>query len=434
MIILFKALQVILALSLLIFIHELGHFFWARLFGIRVEKFYLFFDIGGVRLASWKWGDTEFGIGWLPLGGYCKIAGMVDESMDLESLKGEPQKWEFRTHPAWQRMLVMAGGILNNLIFAILAFIVIMAIWGSAFIPNDGNRIYVNELAYEMGFRSGDQVIAFDDYHPSDFSRLQADLARRNVHKATVLRGNDTVNIYIDHAMIGEVISVPNMFDLAVPFVIDSVAASGANATSDLRRGDRIIAFEGRRVEFVQDSREVLAELRNREIEATVVRQADTLAMRVQVDSSGRIGVYMQSPQVSVRDYSLLEAIPAGIKLAGETISGYVSDLKLVGTPSTGAYKSVGSFIAIGQVFPSKWNWYQFLNILALLSVMLGIMNLLPIPGLDGGHILFTLYEMISGRKPSDRFLYIAQLIGMVLLLALMFLAFSNDITRLINP
>ena len=434
MIILFKALQVILALSLLIFIHELGHFFWARLFGIRVEKFYLFFDIGGVRLARWKWGDTEFGIGWLPLGGYCKIAGMVDESMDLESLKGEPQKWEFRTHPAWQRMLVMAGGILNNLIFAILAFIVIMAIWGSAFIPNDGNRIYVNELAYEMGFRSGDQVIAFDDYHPSDFSRLQADLARRNVHKATVLRGNDTVNIYIDHAMIGEVISVPNMFDLAVPFVIDSVAASGANAASDLRRGDRIIAFEGRRVEFVQDSREVLAELRNREIEATVVRQADTLAMRVQVDSSGRIGVYMQSPQVSVRDYSLLEAIPAGIKLAGETISGYVSDLKLVGTPSTGAYKSVGSFIAIGQVFPSKWNWYQFLNILALLSVMLGIMNLLPIPGLDGGHILFTLYEMISGRKPSDRFLYIAQLIGMVLLLALMFLAFSNDITRLINP
>ena len=434
MIILFKALQVILALSLLIFIHELGHFFWARLFGIRVEKFYLFFDIGGVRLASWKWGDTEFGIGWLPLGGYCKIAGMVDESMALESLKGEPQKWEFRTHPAWQRMLVMAGGILNNLIFAILAFIVIMAIWGSAFIPNDGNRIYVNELAYEMGFRSGDQVIAFDDYHPSDFSRLQADLARRNVHKATVLRGNDTVNIYIDHAMIGEVISVPNMFDLAVPFVIDSVAASGANAASDLRRGDRIIAFEGRRVEFVQDSREVLAELRDREIEATVVRQADTLAMRVQVDSSGRIGVYMQSPQVSVRDYSLLEAIPAGIKLAGETISGYVSDLKLVGTPSTGAYKSVGSFIAIGQVFPSKWNWYQFLNILALLSVMLGIMNLLPIPGLDGGHILFTLYEMISGRKPSDRFLYIAQLIGMVLLLALMFLAFSNDITRLINP
>lgn len=434
MIILFKALQVILALSLLIFIHELGHFFWARLFGIRVEKFYLFFDIGGVRLASWKWGDTEFGIGWLPLGGYCKIAGMVDESMDLESLKGEPQKWEFRTHPAWQRMLVMAGGILNNLIFAILAFIVIMAIWGSAFIPNDGNRIYVNELAYEMGFRSGDQVIAFDDYHPSDFSRLQADLARRNVHKATVLRGNDTVNIYIDHAMIGEVISVPNMFDLAVPFVIDSVAASGANAASDLRRGDRIIAFEGRRVEFVQDSREVLAELKDREIEATVVRQADTLAMRVQVDSSGRIGVYMQSPQVSVRDYSLLEAIPAGIKLAGETISGYVSDLKLVGTPSTGAYKSVGSFIAIGQVFPSKWNWYQFLNILALLSVMLGIMNLLPIPGLDGGHILFTLYEMISRRKPSDRFLYIAQLIGMVLLLALMFLAFSNDITRLINP
>ena len=433
MVIFIKTLQVILALSVLIIIHEFGHFLWARLFKIRVEKFYLFFDVGGKALARWHWGGTEFGIGWLPFGGYCKIAGMVDESMDLEQLKKEPQPWEFRTHPAWQRLLVMAGGVINNFIFAILVYIGIMAIWGDSYIENRGNKIYVDELAYEMGFRNGDQILRFDDYEPENFGMLQADLARRNVRKATVLRGTDTLEIYIDQARIGDILSDPMMFDLAVPIVVDSVMAGGLNAGSDLARGDRIVAYDGQDVEFVQDSRALLAQMRLQEVSASVIRDGDTLGVPVRVDSAGRIGILMQMPGITTRHYNLLEAIPAGWREAGSSIGGYLDDLSLLARPSTGAYKSVGSFIAIGQVFPETWDWFRFLNILALLSIMLAVMNLLPIPGLDGGHILFTLYEIVSGRKPGEKFLVVAQLVGMVIIFGLMFLAFGNDIARLIH-
>ena len=433
MVILIKTLQVILALSVLILIHELGHYLWARAFNIRVEKFYLFFDVGGKAIARWKWGETEFGIGWLPFGGYCKIAGMIDESMDLDQMKQEPQPWEFRSHPAWQRLLVMAGGVINNFIFAIFAFIAIMAIWGESYIDNHGSQIYVDELAYDMGFRTGDEILRFDDYVPENFGMLQADLARRGVRKATVLRDGDTLDIYIDQARIGDVLSDPLMFDLAVPFVVDSVMQNGLNANADLIRGDRIVAFDGREVEFVQDSRALLSELRSQEVDASVIRDGDTLGLPVRVDSTGRIGVYMQMPGVKVRHYSFLEAIPAGWREAGSSIRGYLDDLSLLARPSTGAYKSEGSFIAIGQVFPETWDWFRFLNILALLSIMLGVMNLLPIPGLDGGHILFTLYEIVSGRKPGQKFLVVAQLIGMAIIFALMFLAFGNDIARIIH-
>ncbi len=433
MVIFVKIAQVVLALSVLILIHEFGHFLWARLFGIRVEKFYLFFDVGGKALARWHWGGTEFGIGWLPFGGYCKIAGMVDESMDLKQLRQEPQPWEFRTHPAWQRLLVMAGGVVNNFIFAILAYIAIMAIWGQSYIENRGSRIYVDDLAYEMGFRTGDEILRLDDYVPENFAMLQADLVRRDVHKATVLRGGDTLDIYIDQARIGEVLNDPLMFDLAIPFVVDSVMAGGLNAGSGLRRGDRIVTLDGHGVEYIQDSRELLAQMSSQEIATEVVRGDDTLGLPVRVDSLGHIGVYMQAPNIQVRRYNLLEAIPAGWRTAGETIRGYLDDLRLIARPSTGAYKSVGSFIAIGQVFPDTWDWYRFLSILALLSIMLGVMNLLPIPGLDGGHILFTLYEIVTGRKPGEKFLVAAQMVGMVLIFGLMFLAFGNDIARIIH-
>ena len=433
MVALLKTLQVILALSLLIFVHELGHFVWAKIFKIRVEKFYLFFDIGGRSIARWRWGETEFGIGWLPLGGYCKIAGMIDESLDTEALKKAPQPWEFRTHPSGQRLMVMAGGVINNFLFAVIVYIAIMGIWGESYIANKGAKIYAGDLAVEMGFCSGDEILALDDYVPESFGMLQADLARRDVRKVTVLRGVDTVGIYIDHSMISRVLNSPMMFDLAVPFVIDSVSADSPNRDSGLRRGDKVISFDGQGVEFVQDSRPVLADLSGRTVEARIVRGADTLATPVRVDSAGRIGVYLAMPRVSHKDYDALSAIPAGLRLAGSTLSGYLKDLKLLATPSSGAYKSVGSFIAIGQVFPSKWDWYQFMYVLALLSIMLAVMNLIPIPGLDGGHIVFTLYEMVTGRKPSERFLYVAQIIGMVLLVGLMVLAFGNDIGRLIR-
>lgn len=435
MVILIKILQVIVALSLLVFIHELGHFAWAKLFHIKVEKFYLFFDIGGKAIAKWKWGETEFGIGWLPLGGYCKIAGMVDESMDMEQLKSEPKAWEFRTHPAWQRLLVMAGGVLNNFIFAFLTYICIMWIWGQSYIDNANSNIYVNDLAYEMGFRNGDRILKFDDYSPRNFGMLQADLARRDVRVATVLRGTDTLELYIDHAMMGQVLNSPMMFDLAIPFVVDSVSSSGPNSQGQLRRNDRVIAFAGEKVDYLQDSRKVLEAYRGQDIEASVVRGEDTLLLPVRVDSSALIGVYMQMPDqiVKVRHYGALDGVGAGLKYGAQTIGGYIQDLKLLFTPSSQAYKSVGSFIAIGEVFPSDWDAHQFLSILALLSIILAVMNLLPIPALDGGHILFLLIEMITGRKPSDKVLAVAQIIGMVFIFALMFLAIGNDIGRLLR-
>ena len=440
-----QTLQLLIALSILVLIHELGHFFFARLFGIRVDKFYLFFDFGDIRLLSTKTGwfsrlfpkakewETEYGIGWIPLGGYCKIAGMIDESMDTEHLKNEPQPWEFRTKPAWQRLLVMAGGVLFNFVLAILTYSLILGTWGESYIPNKGNKIYVNELAYEMGFRNGDEILSYDDYIPDNFAMLQADLARQTARKATVLRGKDTVDLYIDHNMIGQVLNTPGMFDIAVPFRIREVAESSANYGAGLQSGDRICAICGQQTAFVQEAWTILEEHKGEEIPVTLVRDADTLEITMAVDTTGRLGVHLMPLDVQSRRYSAIAAIPAGFKKTVSTVGGYLKDLKLVATPSTKAYKSVGSFIALGQVFPKTWDWHNFLSILALLSIMLGVMNLIPIPALDGGHIVFTLYEIITGKKPSDTFLYIAQTIGLIMLMGLMVLAFGNDIIRLIR-
>lgn len=438
-----QTLQLLIALSILVLIHELGHFFFARLFGIKVDKFYLFFDFGDIRLLSTKTGwfsrlfpkakewETEYGIGWIPLGGYCKIAGMIDESMDTEHLKSEPQPWEFRTKPAWQRLLVMAGGVLFNFVLAILTYSLILGIWGERYIPNKGNKIYVNELAYEMGFRNGDEILRYDDYVPDNFAMLQADLARQTARKATVLRGKDTVDLYIDHNMIGQVLNTPGMFDIAVPFRVQEVAEGSVNSGVDLQSGDRIHAICGQQTAFVQEAWTILEEHKEEDIPVTVVRGADTLELTMTVDTAGRLGVHLMPLDVQSKRYTAVSAIPAGFKKTVSTIGGYLKDLKLVATPSTGAYKSVGSFIALGQVFPKTWDWHNFLSILALLSIMLGVMNLIPIPALDGGHIVFTIYEIITGKKPSDTFLYISQMIGMLLLFALMILAFGNDIIRL---
>ena len=315
MIALFKALQILIVLSVLVIVHELGHFAFAKLFRIRVDKFYLFFDAGGFALFRFKprKSDTEYGIGWLPLGGYCKIAGMIDESMDTGHLKHEPQPWEFRSKPAWQRLLVMAGGVLFNFIFAIILYAGILAGWGESYIGNDGNSIYVNELAYDMGFRTGDRILAFDDYVPENFGMLQADLARRSVGKATVLRDGDTLDIYIDRNMIGEVLNSPGMFQLAVPFVIDTVPPSSVNSGRGLAHGDRIVAIAGRPVEFVQDSRQLLMDHAGSEVPVSVVKGNDTVLTAMQVDTTGRLGVLTQIPGIKTHRYSVLSAIPAGL-------------------------------------------------------------------------------------------------------------------------
>ena len=441
-----KVLQVFIALSVLILIHELGHFTFAKLFGIKVDKFFLFFDAGNVKLFSTKttrWfthlfpkmkdAETEYGIGWLPVGGYCKINGMIDESMDTSMLSHEPKLWEFRSKPAWQRFLVMFGGVLFNFILAIVIYIFMLSAWGNDYLSNRDSCIYVNDLAYDMGFRTGDRILSFDDYVPEDFSMLQADLARRNVRIAKVLRGTDTVNLYIDHSKIGDVLNSPGMFSLAVPFVVDSVAAGSANLGTDIKHGDRVIGIDTVSVTYLQDAWKPLNDNAGKRVEMSLLRSADTVNVNVQVDSTGKVGIALQIPGVHKREYTLAQAIPAGIKYTWEQVTGYVRDLKLVATPSTGAYKSVGSFIAIGQVFPSTWNWMIFLNIMALLSIMLGVMNLIPIPALDGGHMLFLIYEMVTGRKPSDKFIMVAQIIGMFLLMALMVLAFGNDIARIVR-
>ena len=445
MIILIKTLQVILALSILIIVHEFGHFFFAKLFGIRVDKFYLFFDIGEKKIFSTrsKWftdlcpkakdWETEYGIGWLPLGGYCKIAGMIDESMDTEHLKSEPQPWEFRIKPAWQRLLVMAGGVLFNFIFAIIVYSTILAGWGEKFIANKGNRIYANELAVEMGFMTGDEILSFDDYVPESFAMLQADLVRYSTEKVTVLRNGDTATFHIDQNLFGEVLQSPGMFDLAVPFKIREVADASPNYDLGLQTGDLIITIDSTDVDFVQQAWPLLEACAGSRVPVKILREADTLSMEMAVDTAGRLGVYLEQPEITTREYSIISAIPAGFRKTFSSIGDYLKDLKLVANPSTEAYKSVGSFIAIGQIFPSAWDWHSFLSILAMLSIMLGVMNLLPIPALDGGHIVFTLYEMGTGKKPSDRFLYIMQIIGMILIFGLMFLAFGNDIARLIR-
>ncbi len=415
------------------------------MFGIRVDKFFLFFDAGDRKLFSTKSGwftkicpraadwETEYGIGWLPFGGYCKIAGMIDESMDTDHLQTEPQPWEFRSKPAWQRLLVMAGGVLLNFIFAILMYSAILMNWGESYVENKGNKIYVNDLAYEMGFRTGDEILKFDDYEPENFGMLQADLAREMARKVTVLRDGDTLSLYIDHSMIGDVMNTPGMFGLAIPFTVKEIAEDSPNAGTDFRNGDRVIGVAGEKVEYVQDAWVILEDYAGGRVPVTVLRGADTLNMDIKVDSTGRIGVYLMQPEINIRQYTFLSSIPAGFRKTFETIGGYLKDLRLIATPDTEAYKSVGSFIAIGQVFPATWDWYSFLSILALLSIMLGVMNLLPIPALDGGHIVFTLYEIITGRKPSDNFLYVMQIIGMILIFGLMILAFGNDIGRLIR-
>ena len=441
-----QIVQIILALSILVLVHELGHFTFARIFGIRIDKFYLFFDFGGVKLFSTKskwflklfpkaaqW-ETEYGIGWLPMGGYCKVNGMIDESMDTEHLQNEPQPWEFRSKPAWQRLLVMFGGVLFNFILGIFLYSFSLFQWGDAYIPAEGNCVYVYEgtLADEMGFESGDRIIALDGKAPENFQMMQIDMARDMVQKVTVLRGTDTLDIYIDQKFIPNLLS-EQLFDIAIPFSVKGLTEDSPNKGADLLPGDRIIAIDSTAIAFTQDALPILLDKAGKEINATILRDTTLLTMPLMVDERGTIGIYLEMPAIETPEYSLLESIPAGFQKAYNATIGQLKDMRLLAKPSTGAYKSVGSIIALTDAMPTMWDWRRFIDILAMISIILGVMNLLPIPALDGGHIVFTLYEIITGRKPSDKFLYVMQLIGMILIFGLMFLACGNDISRMLN-
>ncbi len=439
--VLLRILQVVLALSILVIVHEFGHFFFARLFKIRVEKFYLFFDAGfSLFKFKPKNSDTEYGIGWLPLGGYCKIAGMIDESMDKEAMSKEPQPWEYRSKPAWQRFFVLFGGVFFNFILAFVLYTCIMMNWGEQYIKNSDvtTGIYASDLAQEIGFRNADRIINFDGYQIEKFTDLQVELVRHQAKYAKVLRGTDTVTITIDPVYIPSILNTPGMFDYGIPFEIGSIPDSSLNANSGLKVKDRIIAINAEDCDMFFEAQKVLAKHKADSIVATVARNNEIVLVPLATDTLGRIQVAVNANledfyTITRHNYSFFAAIPAGFNKAIATIDNYIKELKLIFSPKTEAYKSVGSFIAIGKIFPSSWDWFRFWNITAFLSIMLAVLNILPIPALDGGHLVFTIYEMITGRKPSDKFLEYAQMVGMVLLFALMILAFGNDIIRLFN-
>ena len=433
-----KVIQVIFALSILVLVHELGHFMFARMFKIRVDKFYLFFDAGFALFRyKPKNSDTEYGIGWLPLGGYCKISGMVDESLDTKGLSEPPKEYEFRSKPAWQRLLVMAGGVLFNLIFAVFLYCAIMFAWGDEYLKNDDATfgIVVNSVSHDMGFRNGDKIIAFDEYKPEKFHELQIDLVRLQAERATVLRRGEVITFNIDPRFLPAAINTPRIFEIAYPFEIGEIPENSINLESGIMTGDRITGINDLPMYLTQDIQTELKSHKGETITLNLLRSGEELVINVAVDTAGLIQIHLADPShyfhFTRHEYNILSAVPAGLKLTVKTVGNYIKDLGLIFSPKTEAYKSVGSVIAIGSIFPSKWNWEFFWNITAMLSIMLAVINLLPIPALDGGHIVFTLYEIITRRKPSDRFLEIAQIIGMIILFTIIILAFGNDIARL---
>ena len=456
--VLLKIAQVVLALSFLILIHEFGHFLFAKLFKTRVNKFYLFFNpqISLVKFKRiegklrWKFfskngGDwdnypeTEYGIGWLPLGGYCAIAGMIDETTKKEDLPEVPQPWEFRTKPAWQRFFIMFGGVLFNFILAIILYACILGTWGEEYLTTD-DAVYgvtANDLAQEIGFRNGDRILSIDGVPTDNVATLQADIVRSKAREAVVLRGSDTVRISIDPVYLPAMLNTPGMFEVAFPFVIADVPEGSLNEKAGLKSGDEFIAIDGESMFLVHDIKAALRQNSGGSVTASVLREGDmVIDTPLQVDTAGMIGVALDTDagkffNITKRSYNALGAIPAGATKAWKTVSNYFKELGLIFNPKTEAYKSVGSFIAIGRIFPAAWDWYKFWTLTALFSIMLGALNILPIPGLDGGHILFLLVEMITGRKPSDKFLDWAETIGMIFLCLLMILAFGNDIRSL---
>ena len=431
-----RIIQVILALSILVVIHEFGHFVFARLFKIRVEKFYLFFPPAIFKYKP-KNSDTEWGIGSIPLGGFCKISGMIDESMDKETMAQEPQPWEYRTKPAWQRLLVISGGVLFNFIFAMILYSAILYTWGEEYLKNDDAKygIQTNSLSAEMGFRDGDRVLAFDDMVPDNFAELQIDLVRSQAKTATVLRHGDTIVLELDQDYIPAILNTPGMFMLATPVAVAQVPDTSINASAGLMAGDRFVKVADTDIHSFSGLQSALARHKGEITPIEFRRGEELITQHLQVDENGKIEVILQNDisdfHITQKEYTIFSAIPAGVTKAFSTIGDYIKELGLIFSPKTEAYKSVGSFIAIGSIFPTAWNWEAFWNIVALLSVMLAVINLLPIPALDGGHIVFTLYEMITGRKPSDKFMEYAQMAGMIFLLLIMFLAFGNDILRL---
>ena len=432
-----KVLQFFMSLSLLVAIHEFGHFIMARVFKIRVEKFYIFFD-PWFSLFKWKRGDTEYGVGWLPLGGYVKIAGMIDESMDLEQMQAPVQPYEFRAKPAWQRFMVMIAGVVMNILLAMMIYTGIRYAYGESYMANEDVKWgYVfNESAERMGFRDGDKFVSVDGEAIDDVNEVRSKLLLTKEDRHVVVdRAGEQVAFTIPFEQMLEMRrnrEYEDLYALRLPFFIDSLASASA-IDAGLQVGDQVVALNGEETIGVQEITDKLQQHKSDTVTLTVLRSGVANELVVPINEEGKMGVMFKGDvfQPRTRTFTFFEAIPAGVSLALETVADYWQQLKLIFQPQTKMYEELGGFIAIGNIFPSEWNWLQFWTMTAFLSVILAVMNILPIPGLDGGHALFTLWEMITGRKPSDKFLEIMQYIGFAILFALLIYANGNDIYRL---
>jgi len=427
-------------------LHELGHFIPAKLFKTRVEKFYLFFDYK-FSIFKKKIGETVYGIGWIPLGGYVKISGMIDESMDTKQLQEEPKPWEFRSKPAWQRLIIMLGGVFVNFILGIFIYIMLMYSYGEKYLPNENvtDGVWVQDsLAVSLGLQNGDKILRVDGEEIKKFSDITIEFINGNTY--TIERNGLIIEKELPIDFIDKLISRGKNAGMIVrprsPFIFNKFQENSPNVNSELLDKDIVIAINGQPLKYQDEVQDILQQNKGEEISLTVKRGTENKTFNVAVSNKGTLGVIIYGMGFSDLEklgyynladvnYSFAAAIPAGINKSYETLTNYVKQLKKIFNPSTGAYKGLGGFISIGSIFPSTWSAESFWNITAFLSIMLGFMNLLPIPALDGGHVVFTLWEMITGKKPSDKFLEYAQVTGFILLIALLLFANGNDVFRL---
>ena len=434
-----KALQLILSLSILVLVHEFGHFIFARIFKVRVEKFYLFFDPWfSIFKFKPKNSDTEYGVGWLPLGGYCKISGMIDESMDKEAMAQPPKPYEFRSKPAGQRLMIMVAGVLFNFLLALFIYSMVLFTWGDTFLPlkNVKAGMDYSETFHNVGFQDGDILLKADD---TELERFGEDCFRRvlNAQTVTVLRGGVETVIPIPEDMAQRVMRDKKGFaSYRFPMVVRELGKTESGespaAVAGLQPGDSIVSINGVVTPSFYEVGEVLAQNKDKDVLVGFYRAGIPQTLTLHTDTAGKMGIYSVSPfdmyQTVTRKYGFFESFPAGVMLGVNTLKGYVSDMKYVFTKEGAS--SLGGFGMIGSLFPAEWDWHSFWMKTAFLSIILAFMNILPIPALDGGHVMFLLYEVIARRKPSDKFLEYAQVTGMFLLFALLIYANGNDIFR----
>ncbi len=443
MTIVIKILQFVLSLSILVIIHELGHFVFAKFFKTRVEKFYLFFD-PWFALFKFKKGETEYGVGWLPLGGYVKISGMIDESMDREQMKQPPKPYEFRSKPSWQRLLIMIGGVLFNFILAMLIYVLVLFGWGETYLPTSSLKygIVTDSVGLAMGLKNGDKILSVDNQYIDNFYQITTDIVLNKRKTIQVEREGQKLNIEIPQSYVPQMLKGKGQIEARIPFgpfTVASFLKESPAKEAGVKEGDELVAVDSINFAFFDEYQNYLKENKSRTVVLALKRNSELITIPVQPTSAGMIGVARSSEALSqifelkTLKYGFFESIPAGIKKGFKTIVDYLKQFRLIFSKHTKAYESLGGFITIGNIFPGIWDWQAFWNLTAFLSIILAVMNILPIPALDGGHVLFLLFEVITGRKPSDKFLEYAQIAGMVILLSLLVLANGNDILRLIR-